>query len=416
MQRRRFLRSGLACLGSAAGFGATAGCLGRGARRGSTQSGPRTIHVEAGGGGLNPDGSSSSPFPTITRALRAAGPGDTVQVGPGEYAELVQPPKGGEPGAPITITGPPDAVLKSAPSTYNVVLIRRSHVHLTGLTIDGLQDPTRPESAGSYSRAQLVQVRPPTDTDDYLEDVVIAPHRIGNSQKSLVSVERTRDVEVGPFRVIGPAGAKYLFGDQPGHNGEIVYLGTSPSNLGSDWHPWTGYDRTRGVRVHHVDNSAGHPHSEIVNAKLGTHDVTIEYCTDGGGARNTEDSPSASVRLQSYGATLRWCDLRDGNGIGIEVASHNAHDAQAEKPADELTEAERRGGRDNAIYGNRVAGFPEGAILFVDDEHGQTAEEQRIYCGNEVEGDADGRPARRCPDSVPEGDGVGHTGGDSPWG
>lgn len=67
---------------------------------------------------------------------------------------------------------------------------------------------------------------------------------------------------------------------------------------------------------------------------------------------------------------------------------------------------------DNAIYGNRVTGFPEGAFLFVADDHGQTQEVQRRYCGNEYDGQAD----KPCPASVPTGEGIGHTGGDSPWG
>lgn len=400
----------------AAGVGSVAGCVGRfPISGGGVEEGPRTIHVEAGQGQWSADGSRESPLPTITAALNVAGPGDTVQVAPGEYVERVEPPEGGEPGAPITVTGPPDAVLKSDPAEYNVVLIRQNHFHLTGLTIDGLENPDEPDEADSYSRAQLVQVRPPTRSDQYLRDVVIAPHRIGNTMKSLVSIERTRDAEVGPFRVIGPAGAKYLFTDEAGHNGEIVYLGTSPTNLGTDWHPWTDYDQTSNVRVHHIDNAAGHPHSELVNAKLGTHDVTVEYCTDGGGSQNTERYPSAAVRLQSYGATVRWCDLRDGHGFGFEVASHTAHEMQKQKPAAELTEAERRGGTDNAIYGNRVTGFSEGAFDFPGPEIGQTAADQRVFCGNEYDGQTDGTPDAACPESVPSGDGIGHTGGDSPW-
>lgn len=410
MRRRRVL--GLL----ATGLGTGAGCVGRlpvtGDRSGD---GPRTIYVDAEAGGLGADGSRESPLHTIGAALDVAGPGDTVRVASGEYVERIEPPNGGEPGEPITITGPPDAVIRSDPAEYNVVLIRESHVHLRGLSIDGLENPDAPGDVDSYSRAQLVQLRPPKHVDRYLRDVVIAPHRIGNTMKSLVSVERSRNVEVGPFRVIGPAGAGYLYTDEAGHNGEIVYVGTSPSNLGTDWHPWTEYDRTADVHVHHVDNSAGHPHSELVNTKLGTHDVTVEYCTDGGGSQNTEDYPAASVRLQSYGATVRWCDLRDGGGFGVEVASHTAHDAQERKSAEELTEAERRGGTDNAIYGNRVTGFEEGAFDFPDADLGQDSAAQRLFCGNQYDGETDGEPGVPCPGSVPEGEGTGHTGGDGPW-
>lgn len=372
---------------------------------------PDTIFVDGAAGDHANPGTADAPLASIQGALERAAPGETVFVRPGVYRERIEPPTGGEPGAPITVTGPPDAVLESDPRRYNVVLIRRSHVHLTGLTIDGLENPDAPDDVDSYSRAQLVQARPEVDTDEYLEDIVVAPHRIGNSQKSLVSLERTENAEVGPFRVIGPAGTKYLLTDRAGHNGEIVYLGTSPSNLETDWHPWSAYDRTRGVRVHHLDNSAGHGHSEIVNAKLGTQDITVEYCTDGGGARNTEDYPSAAVRFQSFGATVRWCDLRNGQGHGVEIASHKARDAQEEQA--DPSAIERRGGTDNAVYGNRIAGFDDLAVAFLIEEQGQSA--QRFVCGNDVDGRTHGDPGQPCPSEVPAGDGVGHTGGDSPW-
>lgn len=377
---------------------------------GSGRENPNTIFV-AEDGARSASGTADDPLDSIRVAVSRAEPGDTVQVRPGEYEELLRPPRGGEPGEPITVTGPPDAVLRSDPRRYNVVLIRHSHVHITGLTIDGLEDPDAPDEVDSYSRAQLVQTRPPTDTDEYLTDIVISPHRIGNTQKSIVSMERTRNAEVGPFRVIGPAGAKYLFADRAGHNGEIVYVGTSPSNLETDWHPWAEYDQSSDILIHHIDNSEGYGHSELVNTKLGTHDVTVEYCTDGGGSRNTEDSPAASVRFQSFDATLRWCDLRDGRGYGVEIASFKARDAQEERS--DPSEIQRRGGTDNSVYGNRITGFDDAAIAYPVDS--QTEADQRRVCGNEYDGESMGDPDASCSSDLPQGDGIGHTGGDSPW-
>lgn len=371
---------------------------------------PNTIFVD-GEGTLSASGTADDPLSSIQVALSQAEAGDTIRVRPGVYEERVMPPRGGRPGKPITITGPPDAVLKSNPRQYNVVLIRHSHVHITGLTIDGLENPNAPEEVDSYSRAQLVQTRPPTGTDQYLTDIVISPHRIGNTQKSIVSMERTRNAEVGPFRVIGPAGAKYLFTDRAGHNGEIVYLGTSPSNLETDWHPWAEYDQSSNILVHHIDNSEGYGHSELVNTKLGTHDITVEYCTDGGGSRNTEDSPAASVRFQSFDATLRWCDLRNGLGYGVEIASFKARDAQEERS--DPSEIQRRGGTDNSVYGNRITGFDEAAIAYPVDS--QTQRDQRHVCGNEYDGESMGDPDASCSSELPQGDGLGHTGGDGPW-
>lgn len=418
MRRRRALAL------AAAGMGFVAGCSGAsqtaddgttstpastGGTAETTRANPNTVFVSPDGSVAN-DGTEAAPYRSIQRALTEAEPGDTVYVKPGEYAERIEPPRGGEPDAPITITGPPDAVLKSDPEAYNVVIIRHSHVHVTGLTIDGLENPDAPDDVESYSRAQLVQLRPPVSTDAYLEDVVVSPHRIGNTQKSLVSVERSKHVEVGPFRVIGPAGTKYLLTDEHGHNGEFVYIGTSPSNLGTDWHPWTAYDETSDVHVHHIDNSEGYGHSELANTKLGTRGVLVEYCTDGGGSQNTEDTPAASVRFQSFDATVRWCDLRNGKGRGVEVGSYKARDAQDESA--EPSAIERRGGTDNAVYGNRLSGFDDAAVAYPVER--QTQADQRYVCGNDVDGETDGDPTGACPADVPDGDGVGHRGGESP--
>lgn len=362
---------------------------------------PDTVFVDGERGAPSNPGTADEPVSRIDTALDIAQPGETVFVRPGVYRQRFEVLSGGEPGAPITLTGPPDAVVR-APNGTNILRLRASHFHLTGLTFDGLIDPEHPESPDSYAKAPLL-VQPRHETDAYLEDIVVAPHGAGNTTQAIVSLIRTRNVTVGPFEVIGPAGADYLLTGEPDHNGEIVYVGTSPSNLGADWNPWTEYDRTRNVLVQGIDNSAGYGHSELVNTKLGTHDVTVQYCTDGGGAQNTEDNPSASVRFQSYGATVRWCDLRNGQGRGVEIGSYKARDARKEKS--DPSEVEQRGGTDNAVYGNRITGFDDRALSFPV-VHGQS--DQRHICGNTVDGATDGDPGRPCGDDVPTGDGIGH--------
>lgn len=382
------------------------------------------LYVDASvGKNLNP-GTPEEPMASIPVAVNQASPGDTVHVRPGVYDDPLVPQHGGEPGAPITITGPPDAVLRSSPRTYNVVLLRHSHIHIRGLTIDGLEVPSKPHEVGSYSRAQLVQARPPEETDEYLADLVVAPHRIGNTQKSLVSLERTRDSVVGPFTVIGPAGAKYLYDDRPGHNGEIVYLGTATDNLGSDWHPWETLDETRNVRVHHIDNSAGHPHAELVDVKPGARNVTIEYCTDVGGAQyllegHSETSESA-IHLCGSDCTVRWNRVLDSQGQAVHIGCWGvAHpERYEENKGRALPAGVEDTGKNNAVYGNVLHGAGGLALQFPieDDEfvEGLGPDAQAVICGNDVDGQTMGNPEKPCGDDVPAGTGIGHTGGDGP--
>lgn len=64
----------------------------------------RTIHV-ATDGDDGATGAAGDPLKTISQAAEKAQPGDTVLVGAGIYRERVAPPRGGEPGKPITYRG-----------------------------------------------------------------------------------------------------------------------------------------------------------------------------------------------------------------------------------------------------------------------------------------------------------------------
>ncbi|GIF74288.1 right-handed parallel beta-helix repeat-containing protein [Asanoa siamensis] len=64
---------------------------------------PATVHVGKWCG-PGQDGSESRPYCTIAQAVEVAGPGQTIAVGEGSYAETVVP-RSGEPGRPITFTG-----------------------------------------------------------------------------------------------------------------------------------------------------------------------------------------------------------------------------------------------------------------------------------------------------------------------
>ena len=360
----------------------------------------RSTYVVGPDGDDTGAGTADSPLATIQEALIRARPGATIEVRPGRYREKVTTVRDGRPDAPITVRGPPDAVFVGVERGRSFE-INHSHIHLTGLTFDGLIDPDAPDRRRSYASQQIIAV---SQREGYLTDLRISPHAVGNVLNAAVNLELVENSEVGDFRVAGGAGLRYVkFGDRD-HNGEIVYVGTPPGQ--TDTHQLSGYDRSNGIRIHHIDNSAGHPHSELVNTKLGTHDILVEYCTDAGGSQNNESYASQSVALQGAGATVRWCDLRNGDGDGIEIGSHNAMDA---RQSGDPGPVERRGGTENAVYGNRVTGFDGKAIRL---QWGSTQSNQRALCGNEYDGVTDGNPGRACSDSLPSSEEIGHTAGD----
>lgn len=409
MHRRRFIA--LATLGSTGLAGCTAGTDGL-LSTGTPRGRPDTHFVDPSGAD-DSAGTRDDPLGSIQSAVERAEPGETVSVNPGRYHEEVVTVRSGRPDAPIEITGPPDAFLHGSGGDdwYYGVRIRHSHVHLTGLTIDGFGDRSDPNDPTSYI-GQGVITSP--HTDEYLRDLVIEPHAIGNVRGAMVNLSLVEDVSVGAFRVIGPAGLSYeLTGEMPGF-AEIVYLGTGPGNVAREMPAFEpadlpgGLDQSNGVRVHHIDNSDGHAHAELVDVKLGAHDVTVEHCTD----RNNQ---TPALRVNGHDVTVRWCDLGGGDDHGIEVGSEEARRRQRDKPADELLPVERLAGTRNALYRNRVVDFEEKAFAFPLREVGQSPASQRHLCDNEVTRPTDGDPAAACPDGLPTADRIGHLGGDSPW-
>lgn len=395
----------------------------------------RDLHYVGPDGADDNPGTKQKPLETIQHALTRANPGDTIQVQPGRYTPRggVETVRAGTAEKPITITGPPDAVYNA----NDPFIIDHSHVHLTGLTFDGLLDPDNPDDPDSYSWGLLEingafhdkikngEHRPDSvKEDNYLGDIVVKPHAVGNCRADLIKVHWSKNVEIGEFKVIGPAGVKYLKGDASGHNGEVVYLGNAADK---------GYpvDATHDVHVHHIDNSEGHPHAELVDVKSGCYNVLIEYCTDTGGAgRYLLDGhdPTSETAFGLWGRniTLRWNVVENSHGQAVEVGTWGVtHPDEFEQQKglpypEELFDS----GRANSIYGNRFtdnAGLAiQYPIIYPDDGESHIAEEygpdeQTHVCGNVIDGETHGTPGTECPDDLRETNTIGHLGGDSPW-
>lgn len=237
--------------------GSLTGCIG-GGDDGSASPGSRTTPDSGGSAGsgtptvegsiyVGPDGAEdnpgteAAPLGRIQDALSEAEPGGTIHLLPGEYREDVQTIRPGEPDAPTTITGPPAAVWRGGSPAASCFEIHHSHVHVTGITIDGLVDESRAyESRDAYA-STLVSMSPTAthtvaewEPVDYLRDVVLEPSRMGNWATNMVFVNRLRGSSIGGFEVIGPAGMMYhpnVEDPVEAHVGEIVYIGTGPDDI-----------------------------------------------------------------------------------------------------------------------------------------------------------------------------------------
>lgn len=432
-RNRRTRRALLAATGAT--FTAVAGCTGgdQSETTPSTIKEPtqeedsKQIYIDSQAGSPNGSGTAEDPLDSIQEAFELVEPGETIRVRPGEYREFLAPPTGGEPDAPITLTGPTEAIVRP-PKDFErgrpLVEIERFHVHVIGMTFTGLASADSPTDPFSYCGG--IEIEPDGEGSDHLTDLTILPDRVGNFEGSMITTHRVNNVEIGEFRVIGPAGTQHLYGDEEGHFGEIVYIGGGPS-VPEPEEPWDDIYRSHDIHVHHIDNSEGYPHAELVDVKAGNYDVTIEYCTDGGGSgqyilEGHDPTSETSMHLSGSTTTLRWNVIRDGNGQGVEVGAWGiAHPKKAaELGGRELSEKAFDSGQNNAIYGNRIVHNSGLAIQFRTDESGKfiskmSPDAQRVVCGNEYTGETHGEPAEPCPDWVPQSEAIGHLGGDSPW-
>lgn len=375
---------------SSAGLYGLAGCTDGGGTTTTSEETPSTPQENSTTIFVSPDGdddnagTQDAPVTTIQTALQTVGPGETVHLLPGEYRQTIQTVQDGEPDNPITVTGSADAVLRPSSGSSDAVTITHHHFHLRGITINGLLEPDHDYEDYNAWVDRCVFITPTPRYDEgveYVTGAVIEPAKIGNSAKAMIQTIRTRDASIGDFEVIGPAGMQFdprVENYEKGHIREIVYIGNAEVARGTDYYPYETLDKSRNIRVHHIDNSAGYRHNELVDIKLGSTDITVEYCTTRNGCHNSEGTVDAVITIQGNDCTVRWNDIQEcplGVGFGSWA------------PSDDVDGAEWS--QNNAVYGNTIRDFAAGPFrLWSNPERSLgpvSFDDQRVICGNEIE-------------------------------
>jgi halocyanin-like protein len=334
-------------------------------------------------------GGEHDPLATIQTALDRASPGDTIELASGEYREELWTTRDGTSDEPITLTGPSDAVIRPPPGASHALRIAHSHVHVRGMTIDGLLEPDRKYEDYAAWVDRCVFITPVSrydaETDEgpeYLYDVVVEPSRMGNCARAMVQIQRLRDAAIGNFEVIGPPGMQFdrrVDNHEIGHVREIVYVGSPETHRGEPYYKYDTLDRSQNVRIHHIDNSAGYRHNELVDVKLGSSDVTVEYCTTRNAGHNTEGEVNAAIDLKGNDCTVRYNDIGD---------SPLPFSFGAWAPSDDVNGGDWS--QNNEIIGNHVHGFAAGPFRMRNegDVGPVSFEDQRVFCGNRIERDS----------------------------
>ena len=235
---------------------------------GRTAAAAVSLYVDPAGSDSN-DGSQGAPFQTIQAALDEATPGTTINVAPGAYFETLATMRDGQPDAPITVKGPETGKDRSgryratvfAPS--RVLNIDHSHYVFEGFTIDGQEnlantpyptdlgtiDAFKNSVQGQVSDSRLVYIGSSDDVRD-VTGVTIRNMFLNGAGGECVRLRNNAHGNTITDSVVQYCGMYGKGGDDNRteyHNGEGIYIGTSPK---SDDQPMYDNDDELGQHDH----------------------------------------------------------------------------------------------------------------------------------------------------------------------
>ena len=267
------------------------------------------LYVSPDGRDSNDGGTPATALATIQAALEKATPGTTINLAPGVYHEELTTVRDGAPGAPIVIKGPETGTDREGRyravlyGTGRLVNIDHSWITLDGFTVDGQEQlggvpfPTDVRTIDAWKASvqdrvedsRLVYIGSAEESRD-LTGITISNMFLNGAGGECVRLRNNAHGNTIIDSVIQYCG---MYGKGDGeeraeyHNGEGVYIGTSPE---SDGQPMSDNDTSsQNVVARNIIRTFG---SECFNVKENAHDNVFE---DNVCSSNTE---SARVRGQ----------------------------------------------------------------------------------------------------------------------
>jgi hypothetical protein len=309
--------------------------------------GGRVLHVAGDArGDAAGDGSASRPWASVQRALIEARAGDTVLVHAGRYSERLRSVRPGLPDRPIRLVGR-GAELDGGGGGGHLVELTHGHIELVGFSLSGADTLVWVEGATG------VRV-----LDNHLHD---AGHECVRLKAGATDneVARNRVERCGRIGFDLDRGAK---------NGEGIYLGTAPEQIGRN--PERGPDPTNGNWVH--DNQVVTP-AECIEVK----EHALGNVVERNACRGGRDPKGAGIASRGVGTVLRDNVVTANAGAGIRLGGDGLRDGVA-----------------TVVVGNTLAGNRGFGLLV-------RREPQGLICGNRVHGNGRGSTnVRRSPDRV----------------
>jgi hypothetical protein len=337
------------------------------------------LFVSPSGRDGNDGTSAATPFATIQAALEKATAGSVITLAPGVYHEQPTTVRDGAQGAPIVIKGPETGTDRAGRykavvyGTGRIFNIDHSWITLQGFTVDGQEQlattPYPTELAGTDAFKKSVQDRVEDGrlvyigSDEGSRDitgVTIDDMFLSGAGGECVRLRNNAHDNTITNSVIQYCG---LYGKSDEkedraefHNGEGVYIGTSPK---SDEQPLSDNDTSsHNVVTRNVIRTFG---SECFNVKENAHDNVFEDNVCSSNAESLEFEGS-NVELRGYANVVRDNQIADSAGYNIKIQTDG----------DEYD----KGG--NAVENNRLTGAA-GEVFKI-----KSSAEQGRICGNQV--------------------------------
>ncbi|MGZ4618440.1 MAG: DUF1565 domain-containing protein [Frankiaceae bacterium] len=290
-----------------------------------------TLYVNPGTGDDRSPGTSGAPLKTIQAALDRAMPGTTIRLAPGIYRGNPATTRPGTATAPIRILGPETG--RDPAGRYRAVLygtdrvlsINHSYYELAGFTIDGQERlrgfawPADRLSADAFKQrvrsltadGRLIYVGA---TGHDVTGVTIRDMYLHGAGGECVRLRNRTTNTVIEDSVIAWCGVHSKGGSDPFHNGEGVYIGTSPKSIGE---AYAANDTSSGNVVRNtVISTFG---SECFDVKENAHnnsllDSTCEH------ANEPVDNMGSAVELRGYANVVRGNVISDSRGFGVKLS------------------------------------------------------------------------------------------------
>jgi Protein of unknown function (DUF1565) len=266
-------------------------------------------------------GTTSAPFATIQHALEVAQPGDVVHLQKGEYKQDFKSVRDGQADKPIRVVGEAGAVINGGGEPRVIQINHDFHV-LEGFTVDGKF--AAEERKESY-RDKLLYVigRAPGRGVTGLKVLNMTFTNAGGECIRL-RYQVTKS-EIANSR-IGRCGVHDFAFNDGGKNGEGIYIGSAPEQLGKNGAPDSQVDHSNDNWIH--DNTFNTQGNECVDIKEGSSGNIVENnsCTgqkdeesagfDSRGERNVFRN---NVVFDNVGAGFRFGGDEDDQGIDNEA-------------------------------------------------------------------------------------------------